>query len=132
MQMPGEMGPVHILGIGGIAGNGQAELMAALSGEMLAAQPDAIMIDGVAAGKLGPRERRALGSCFVPEERNGHGAVRDMSLSEKAFLSGHVRQVLARKGLINAGKTAGFAGDVIKSFDVRTTGPAARTSRSEK
>jgi simple sugar transport system ATP-binding protein len=115
----------EILGIGGIAGNGQAELMAALSGEILAANPDVIVIDGVAAGRLGPRERRALGGCFVPEERNGHGAVRDMSLSENAFLSGYVRRALARKGLIDSGKTAGFADDVIKSFDVRTTGPAA-------
>ena len=115
----------EILGIGGIAGNGQAELMAALSGEMLAARPDTIAIDDIAVGRMGPRERRGLGSCFVPEERNGHGAVRDMSLSENAFLSGNVRQVLSRNGLINAGKTAGFAGDVIKSFDVRTTGPAA-------
>jgi simple sugar transport system ATP-binding protein len=115
----------EILGIGGIAGNGQAELMAALSGEIPATTPDAIVIDGVAAGRLGPRERRALGGCFVPEERNGHGAVRDMSLSENAFLSGHVRRALANKGLIDSGKTAGFADDVIKSFDVRTTGPAA-------
>jgi simple sugar transport system ATP-binding protein len=115
----------EILGIGGIAGNGQAELMAALSGEMPAATADAITIDGVAAGKLGPRERRALGGCFVPEERNGHGAVRDMSLSENAFLSGHVRRALASRGLIDSGKTMGFADDVIRSFDVRTTGPAA-------
>jgi len=115
----------EILGIGGIAGNGQSELMSALSGEMLAARPDVIMIDGVPAGRLGPRQRRGLGGCFVPEERNGHGAVRDMSLSENAFLSGHVRQMLASNGLINASKTAGFAGDVIKSFDVRTTGPGA-------
>ncbi|HEX6121436.1 MAG TPA: ATP-binding cassette domain-containing protein, partial [Dongiaceae bacterium] len=115
----------EILGIGGIAGNGQAELMAALSGEVLAARPGAIAIDGVAAGRLGPRERRALGGCFAPEERNGHGAVRDMSLSENAFLSGYVRQALACNGLIDSGKTAGFASDVIRCFDVRTTGPAA-------
>ncbi|WP_119304718.1 ABC transporter ATP-binding protein [Dongia deserti] len=115
----------EILGIGGIAGNGQAELMAALSGEMLAASPNAIVIDGTHAGKLGPRERRALGGCFVPEERNGHGAVSGMSLSENAFLSGHIRRALARNGLIDSGKTAGFADDVIKSFDVRTTGPSA-------
>ena len=115
----------EILGIGGIAGNGQGELMSALSGEMTAARADAVVIDGTPAGRLGPRERRALGGCFVPEERNGHGAVRDMSLTENAFLSAHVRQSLASKGLINAGKSSGFAGEVIKSFDVRTTGPAA-------
>ncbi len=115
----------EILGIGGIAGNGQGELMSALSGEMLAPSPDAILIDNVPAGRMGPRERRALGGCFVPEERNGHGAVRDMSLSENAFLSGNVRQMLSRHGIINAAKSAGFADDVIKSFDVRTTGSAA-------
>jgi simple sugar transport system ATP-binding protein len=115
----------EILGIGGIAGNGQSELMAALSGEIPAAGPDVIVIDNVPAGRLGPRARRGLGGCFVPEERNGHGAVRDMSLSENAFLSAHVRQALARHGLINAGKSAGFAEDVIKSFDVRTTGSTA-------
>ncbi len=115
----------EILGIGGIAGNGQGELMSALSGEMPAPSPNAILIDNVPAGRLGPRERRALGGCFVPEERNGHGAVRDMSLSENAFLSAHVRQALARRGMIDAGKSAGFADDVIKSFDVRTTGSTA-------
>jgi len=115
----------EILGIGGIAGNGQGELMSALSGEIQASQPEAVVIDNIPAGRLGPRERRALGSCFVPEERNGHGAVRDMTLTENAFLSGYVRQLLTRKGLINAGKSAGFADDVIKSFDVRTTGPEA-------
>ena len=47
------------------------------------------------------------------------------SLTENAFLSGYVRQVLSRNGLINAAKSAGFADEVIKSFDVRTTGPAA-------
>ncbi|MBL9036416.1 MAG: ABC transporter ATP-binding protein [Rhodospirillaceae bacterium] len=115
----------EILGIGGIAGNGQSELMAALSGEMLAQSSDAVVIDNVPAGRLGPRARRALGGCFVPEERNGHGAVRDMSLSENAFLSGYVRQALAWRGLIDAGRSARFAEDVIKSFDVRTTGSGA-------
>jgi simple sugar transport system ATP-binding protein len=115
----------EILGIGGIAGNGQSELMSALSGEMPAARPEAIVIDTIPVGRFGPRERRALGGCFVPEERNGHGAVRDMSLSENAFLSGYVRQMLSRRGIINAAKSAGFADDVIKSFDVRTTGSGA-------
>jgi simple sugar transport system ATP-binding protein len=48
-----------------------------------------------------------------------------MSLSENAFLSGYVRQMLSRRGIINAAKSAGFADDVIKSFDVRTTGSGA-------
>jgi len=117
--------PGEILGIGGVAGNGQTELMAALSGESLAARPEAIRIDTTDAGRLGVRERRALGACFVPEERHGHGAVSAMSLSENAFLSGHVRKALSRWGLIDRKRTRGFAADVIEKFDVRTSGPAA-------
>ncbi len=117
--------PGEILGIGGIAGNGQNELMAALSGEALAERAEAIRIDGVPVGKLGPSARRLSGACFVPEERNGHGAVGYMTLSENALLSGYRRKGLVQHGLIDDSRTTSFAGEVIRNFDVRTTGPAA-------
>ena len=91
----------EILGIAGIAGNGQTELMDALSGEIPAGRPETVVIDGVAAGHLGPQARRRLRGCFVPEERNGHGAVGSMSLAENGFLSGFVRASLVRFGLID-------------------------------
>jgi ABC-type uncharacterized transport system ATPase subunit len=115
----------EVLGIGGIAGNGQNELMAALSGETQANRPDAILIDGRPVGDLGPGQRRSRGAAFVPEERNGHGAVRDMTLAENAFLSAHRRRRLVRNGLIDSRRTIGFAREVIVGFDVRTWGPAA-------
>ena len=115
----------EILGIAGIAGNGQSELMDALSGEILAGKPGAVTIDGVAAGHLGPHQRRRLHGCFVPEERNGHAAITTMTLAENAFLSGFLRRALVRFGIINATKTAAFAESIIKHFDVRTTGPKA-------
>jgi simple sugar transport system ATP-binding protein len=115
----------EILGIAGIAGNGQSELMDAFSGEIPAGSPKNILLDGLPIGHDGPRARRRKGCCFLPEERNGHGAVGGMSLSENGFLSAHVRGALDRLGLINRKKTRAFAGGVIKSFDVRTTGPEA-------
>jgi len=115
----------EILGIAGIAGNGQTELMDTLSGEVPAGKPETILIDGVPAGHMGPRERRKLGGCFVPEERNGHGAVPGMTLAQNAFLSGSVRALLSRLGLIDAGRTAAYADRIIARFDVRTTGPKA-------
>ena len=115
----------EIVGIAGIAGNGQSELMDALSGEVPAGRPETVAIDGTPAGHLGPQERRALGGCFVPEERNGHGAVPDMSLAENAFLSAYRRGALSRMGLIDRGRTIAFARSVIAGFDVRTTGAAA-------
>ena len=115
----------EILGIAGIAGNGQGELMDALSGETPAGRPETVMLDGVPAGHMGPYERRRLGGCFVPEERNGHGAVTTMSLAENAFLSAHLRGALVRLGVIDQGRTKAFADSVIKRFDVRTTGSKA-------
>src|SRR5882757_9362114 len=63
----------EILGIAGVAGNGQDELFAALSGERLAQDPGTVVIDGHAAGHLSITRRRRLGAAFVPEQRLGHG-----------------------------------------------------------
>ena len=99
--------------------------MDALSGEIRAAQPQSVLIDGVAAGHMGPAERRRLGACFVPEERNGHGAVAAMSLADNAFLSGYLRRALVRFGIIDTKRTMAFTKDIIDRFDVRTSGPKA-------
>ena len=69
----------EILGIAGVAGNGQDELFAALSGERLAKDPRTVVIDGIAAGHLSITQRRKLGAAFVPEERLGHGTAPRMS-----------------------------------------------------
>jgi general nucleoside transport system ATP-binding protein len=115
----------EILGIAGIAGNGQSELMDALSGEVPSGKPEAITLDDAAIGHMGPQERRKLGGCYVPEERNGHGAVTSMTLSENGFLSGHARGLLSRFGFVNHMRTHDFASSIIERFDVRTTGPNA-------
>jgi simple sugar transport system ATP-binding protein len=115
----------EILGIAGIAGNGQTELMDTLSGEVAAGRPETILLDGIAVGHMGPTERRKLGGCFVPEERNGHGAVTAMTLAENGFLSANVRRSLSRLGLIDQARTTDFAKEIITRFDVRTTGPKA-------
>ena len=115
----------EVLGLAGIAGNGQAELMDALSGEVLAGRPETVLMDGTPAGHLGPQARRRLRGCFVPEERNGHGAVTTMTLAENAFLSGAVRQALVRFGVISRRRTLAFTQSIISRFDVRASGPGA-------
>ncbi len=119
----------EIVGIAGVAGNGQTELMAALIGEQLAGRPSAVVVDGVAAGLKGPNARRALGMCFVPEERLGHATAPDMSLTENATLSAFVRKSLTLLGIIKSFSAAAFAGDIITEFNVKTGGPghAARS-----
>jgi simple sugar transport system ATP-binding protein len=115
----------EILGIGGVAGNGQTELMAALSGETLADRADAILIDGKPVGTSGPGARRKGGATFVPEERYGHGAVSNMTLAENAFLTAFRRLGLVQNQLISIGGAFRFADRIISSFDVRTTGAQA-------
>jgi simple sugar transport system ATP-binding protein len=61
----------------------------------------------------------------VPEERNGHGAVPDMSLIENAVLSGHHRMGLTASGFIRTRAAAVFAETIIREFDVRTPGALA-------
>ncbi len=114
----------EVLGIAGVAGNGQAELLAALSGEMLAERPEAVRLEGRPVGRLDAAARRNAGLCFVPEERNGHGAVPDMSLAENAFLSGYRRRRLLAGGLIRTDRVAAFAREIVERFDVRTPGIA--------
>ncbi len=118
----------EVVGIGGVAGNGQDELLLALSGEMRV-RPGMIRMDGRDVGTLGPDGRRALGLLTAPEERMGHAAAPDMTLTENALLSGHARKNLMNRGFLRWGKARLFAEEIIKAFDVRTPGPgnAARS-----
>lgn len=115
----------EILGIAGVAGNGQSELLTALSGERPATRPDAILLDGRPIGTMMAGPRRALGLACVPEERNGHAAVPDFSLADNAVLTARHRLPLTPLGIISTGDVKRFTDGVIKRFDVRTTGTAA-------
>ncbi len=112
----------EVLGIGGVAGNGQDELLAALSGERLAA-PGTIRLRGKDVGRLPPNARRALGILAAPEERLGHSAAPEMSLTENALLTGAVREKLINNGFISWPRSRSFAQRIIEGFDVRTPGP---------
>ncbi len=115
----------EIVGVAGVAGNGQNELMAALIGEVRGDRADAILIDDRPFGRIGPRRRRVAGACFVPEERMGHATAPDMSLAENSLLSASRRMKLARSGWIDGAKRDGFTAEVIEQFNVKTRGTAA-------
>jgi ABC-type uncharacterized transport system ATPase subunit len=112
----------EIFGIAGVAGNGQNELLLALSGETPSDIAKSIELDGNAIGAFNTLERREVGLCAVPEERNGHAAVVDFSLTDNAILTARNRMNLANQGLIKAGKAKDFAESVITQFAVKTTG----------
>ncbi|HFD17114.1 MAG TPA: ABC transporter ATP-binding protein [Rhodospirillales bacterium] len=112
----------EIFGIAGVAGNGQDELLAALSGERPAPKPEMVRIGSARVGRLGPTARRRLGLCVIPEERNGHAAVPELTLAENALLSAHARLQLLRAGFVRRGAVAAFARRIVERFDVRTPG----------
>jgi len=111
----------EILGIAGVAGNGQDELLLALSGELRSPR-GAVKIDGEDMGDRGPNDRRRAGLVAAPEERLGHAAAPDMSLTENALLSGAVRRGLVSRGFIDWAGTRAFAEEVVAAYDVRTPG----------
>ncbi len=109
----------EVVGIAGIAGNGQSELFAALSGERLADRADAIVIAGKACGTMGIDARRRLGAAFVPEERLGHAAAPSHRLSENTLIS-HAAAEVSRSGFILMNAAKRLARSIVQSFDVRT------------
>jgi general nucleoside transport system ATP-binding protein len=113
----------EVLGIGGVAGNGQDELLLALSGEMRVGA-DMVRLRGTPIGRVGPNARRAMGLLAAPEERMGHAAAPEMTLTENAMLTGAVREGLTtRRGFVRWSAARDFAVSIIKAFDVRTPGP---------
>lgn len=113
----------EILGIAGISGNGQAELLSLISGEKITTN-GSIYLEGQNVGKISAGARRDLGLGFVPEERLGRGAVPNMTLSENALLTAF-RQGLTKFGLINFEKTKLFAEKCIEKFSVKASGAQA-------
>jgi general nucleoside transport system ATP-binding protein len=114
----------EIVGIAGVSGNGQKELMAALSGERTLADPDKVTILGTAAGRLDAAQRRTLGFAFVPEERLGRGAVPEMSLAENALLTAH-REGMVARGFVRADVVRAYAVETIRAYGVKAGGPDA-------
>jgi ABC-type uncharacterized transport system ATPase subunit len=115
----------EIFGVAGVAGNGQNELLSAMSGETLALNPGAIVLADRPVGRLGVNERRNMGLCAVPEERNGHAAVSEFSLTDNASLTGRETMDMVWCGLIDPGKARQYASEVIGAFTVKATGPGA-------
>jgi general nucleoside transport system ATP-binding protein len=121
----------EILGLAGISGNGQKELLACLSGEDTRQGAGSIQLFGRAIGGQSPSQRRHAGLHFIPEERLGRGAVPMMSLSENVLLTrseGLSTQAWTRVlfgGLVRWPRIKIQAASLIERFQVKAGGPQA-------
>ncbi len=113
----------EIVGLAGVSGNGQRELLWALSGEDTRAAPGSIRIDDQPVARLGPAHRRKLGLHFVPEERLGRGAVPSLGLAHNLLLTR--TEAVQRSGWIRMRALTEQAQQIIERFRVKANGPNA-------
>ena len=114
----------EIVGIAGASGNGQRELLAALSGETPAPHATMVQLLGDPVGRLDPAARRARGLAFVPEDRLGRGAVPALSLADNTLLTAAGRG-LVHRGLVRRGQVLRYTHEVIEHFRVKCHGAGA-------
>ncbi|WP_193178250.1 ABC transporter ATP-binding protein [Oricola nitratireducens] len=112
----------EVIGIAGVAGNGQGEFFEAVSGEVLQDAAGSVRLRGKDVGRMGISRRRLTGTAFVPEERLGHGAAPAMALSENLLLSRYRTDqsaFLGPLGTIRSGAVEAASKRVIEEMDVR-------------
>ena len=118
----------EIFGIAGVAGNGQSELMDFLTGENIIIDSGSIIFNDKNIEKLDPKKRRDLSIAFVPENRLGHSAVPELSLSENILLSQFPDNNFMSSGIINYKNIQTHVNKVIKNFNVVTPDSEAKAS----
>jgi general nucleoside transport system ATP-binding protein len=113
----------EIVGVAGVSGNGQQELLGVLSGEDVRPDPASLQLFGRDIGRVGAAARRRLGLHFVPEERLGRGAVPALSLALNLLLTR--KESLRLLGWIDRVALHAQTSGVIDRFRVKAAGPRA-------
>lgn len=115
----------EIVGIAGVEGNGQSELVECLAG--LVPAPDVtgrITFEGKEITRLSARKRKELGIAHIPENRHKRGLLLDFDLAENSMLGVHYRPPLATAvGLLDGDAIGKRAEEIIRDFDVRPPKP---------
>ena len=112
----------EVLGIAGVEGNGQAELVEAIMGM----RPEAtglVTLGDQNLSALSTRHRRERGVGYIPEDRHRHGLLLDAPLWENRILGHQTRPPSVKGGLINKGGAREDTERIIEQYDVRTPGP---------
>jgi len=115
----------EIVGIAGVEGNGQTELIEALAGLVPAAQVRGrVELEGRDITRSGARERRELGVAHIPEDRHRRGLLLDFDLAENSILGVHYRPPAVSRGpLLDVAGIRRRAAEVIRDYDVRPANP---------
>jgi general nucleoside transport system ATP-binding protein len=115
----------EILGIAGVAGNGQRELAEVITG-LRPATGGQVRINGQVTTHCSPREIVAAGVAHVPEDRLGSGLVPTLDLADNVILKDYRRPPLARGLLLNGAAVAAFTDRLLRQYNVSAPGRGAR------
>ncbi|GAA0060513.1 UNVERIFIED_CONTAM: ABC transporter ATP-binding protein [Streptococcus canis] len=108
----------EIVGIAGIDGNGQSELIQAITG-LRKAKSGSIMVKNQEVTHLTSRKITELSVGHVPEDRHRDGLVLDLSLAENTALQTYYKEPLSKNGILNYTKINEYARNLMSEFDVR-------------
>lgn len=108
----------EILGIAGVDGNGQKELLEALTG-LRKVESGKIIMNGKDITNLSPREIIDSGINNIPEDRQKRGLVLDFTVAENLILENYHKEPFSNKGKLNHKAINDFAAESVEKFDVR-------------
>ena len=109
----------EIVGIAGVDGNGQSELVYALSG-LMPVESGSILLDGKDITNFSVRKRAESGLGHVPEDRQKHGLILQYSIAENMVIKSYYTQNFQKHGFLNKEKIKSFAQKISEIFDVRS------------
>lgn len=112
----------EIVGIAGIEGNGQTELIEALAG-LIKPKSGSVVFEGKDVTDLGARKLKELGIAHIPEDRHKRGLLLNSDLAENSILGVHYRPPVAASGFINSTAVERRVNEIIENFDVRPPMP---------
>ncbi len=112
----------EIVGICGVEGNGQAELVEILAG-LRRPSTGRVVLDGADTTGRNPDDIRKAGLCYIPEDRHGRGLVLPFSLTENVLLGNTSQEPFAKGGRIDYPATEALTAELMKTFDVRAPSP---------
>jgi ABC-type uncharacterized transport system ATPase subunit len=112
----------EIVGIAGIEGNGQTELIEALAG-LCKPVSGRVNFEGRDVTNRSARELKELGIAHIPEDRHRRGLLLNSDLTENSILGVHYRPPVASGGLMNSSAIGKRVGEIIQNFDVRPANP---------
>ncbi len=114
----------EIVGIAGIEGNGQTELVEAVAGLVSKSnQSGTIEFEGADITNLSARKRKELGIAHIPEDRHKRGLLLDSDLAENSILGVHYRPPVSAGGFLNSSAIETRTREIIRNFDVRPPNP---------